>query len=88
MSQLTVEKLAQGFQSKPGSEMAGLDGRCQLLVRLSKALDEKKDLFGEDGRPGNMLGMISLELFSGDCYNAYGFQTIFSLIPQHKRQAC
>lgn len=57
LRQLTVEKLAQGLQSKPGNEMAGLEGRCELLVRLGQALEEKKEFFGEDGRPGNMLGM-------------------------------
>jgi hypothetical protein len=36
--------------------MAGLEGRTQLLVRLADALDERKEFWGEDGRPGNMLG--------------------------------
>lgn len=58
LRQLTVEKLAQGLQSKPGNEMAGLEGRCELLVRLGQALEEKKEFFGEDGRPGNMLDHI------------------------------
>ena len=53
---LTVEKLAQGLQSKPGNEMAGLEGRAQLLIRLGQALEEKREFFGESGRPGNMLG--------------------------------
>lgn len=75
LRQLTVEKLAQGLQSKPGNEMAGLEGRCELLVRLSKALEDKKEFFGDDGRPGNMLGMKTshlthalsvLEKFRGD----------------------
>ncbi|KAK0652585.1 hypothetical protein B0T16DRAFT_427009 [Cercophora newfieldiana] len=58
LQQLTVEKLAQGLQSKPGNEMAGIEGRAQLLLRLAKALAEKKEFFGEDGRPGNMLDHI------------------------------
>jgi hypothetical protein len=36
--------------------MAGVEGRTQLLIRLADALDEKKDFFGADGRPGNMIG--------------------------------
>jgi hypothetical protein len=40
--------------------MAGLEGRAQLLIRLGRALEQSKEFFGEDGRPGNMLGMISL----------------------------
>lgn len=51
-----MEKLAQGLQSRPGNEMAGLEGRAQLLIRLADALHQNKEYFGEDGRPGNMLG--------------------------------
>ena len=56
LKQLTVEKLAQGLQSNPSNEMAGLEGRAQLLIRLGETLAEKREFFGEDGRPGNMLG--------------------------------
>ncbi|KAL2207855.1 DUF1688 domain-containing protein [Sarocladium strictum] len=52
---LTVEKLAAGLQSRPGNEMAGLEGRTQLLIRLADALEEKTDFWGQDGRPGNMV---------------------------------
>lgn len=48
--------MAKGLQSKEGSEMAGLEGRTQLLIRLADALEANKDFFGEDSRPGNMLG--------------------------------
>lgn len=48
--------MAKGLQSKPGNEMAGLEGRTELLVRLADALDSNKEFFGENGRPGNMLG--------------------------------
>jgi hypothetical protein len=57
-----VEKLAQGLQSGPGNEMAGIEGRAQLLIRLGRAL-ENKEFFGEDGRPGNMLGKALLDTF-------------------------
>ena len=50
--------MAKGLQSRPGNEIAGLEGRTQLLIRLAGALDEKKEFFGEDGRPGNMLGKV------------------------------
>jgi hypothetical protein len=59
LTQLTVEKLAQGLQSRPGNEMAGIEGRAQLLIRLGGAL-ENREFFGEDGRPGNMLGRFLL----------------------------
>lgn len=57
---LTPERLEAGLQSRPGNEMAGLDGRTELLLRLADALSEKKEFFGEDGRPGNMVGKWSL----------------------------
>lgn len=53
---LTVEKMAKGLQSREGNEMAGLEGRTQLLIRLAGALELNKEFFGNDGRPGNMLG--------------------------------
>lgn len=58
LKQLKVEQLAQGLQSGPGNEMAGVEGRSELLIRLGHAL-ENKEYFGEDGRPGNMLGMAA-----------------------------
>lgn len=39
--------------------MSGVDGRATLLLGLAEALEEKKEYFGEDGRPGNMIGMSS-----------------------------
>lgn len=42
--------------------MAGIEGRAQLLIRLAGAL-KNKEFFGEDGRPGNMLGKTPCFLF-------------------------
>ncbi|KAI6366325.1 hypothetical protein MCOR25_005142 [Pyricularia grisea] len=55
LATLTVEKLAKGLQSEPGNELAGLEGRTNLLLRLGKALSESTEFWGEDGRPGNMV---------------------------------
>ncbi|KAI0198433.1 hypothetical protein F4808DRAFT_258132 [Astrocystis sublimbata] len=55
---LTVEQLAKGLQSRPGNEVAGLEGRCQLLLRLGDALAEKRDFFGDVGRPGDMIDYL------------------------------
>lgn len=48
--------MAKGLQSREGNEMAGLEGRTQLLVRLADALDSGSEFFGQNGRPGNLLG--------------------------------
>ena len=58
LQSLTVEKLAAGLQSRPGNEMAGLEGRTELLIRLAGALEEKPDYFGDGGRPGNMVDYL------------------------------
>ncbi|KAI1159667.1 DUF1688-domain-containing protein [Nemania serpens] len=58
LRRLTVEQLAKGLQSRPGNEVAGLEGRAQLLIRLSDALAEKTDFFGETARPGNMIDYL------------------------------
>ncbi|KAM4066552.1 uracil catabolism protein 4 [Hirsutella rhossiliensis] len=46
---------AQVDKSRQGNKLAGLDGRTALLIRLARALNEKRDFFGADGRPGNMI---------------------------------
>ncbi|KAL8404200.1 hypothetical protein RB594_009165 [Gaeumannomyces avenae] len=58
LAALTVDKVAKGLQSGPGNELAGLEGRTELLVRLGKALSESREFFGEDGRPGNMVDYL------------------------------
>ncbi|KAI1764613.1 DUF1688-domain-containing protein [Hypoxylon sp. FL1150] len=58
LRRLTVEQLANGMQSRPGNELAGVEGRAQLLIRLSSALASKQDFFGDDGRPGNMIDYL------------------------------
>ncbi|KAI0393459.1 DUF1688-domain-containing protein [Xylariaceae sp. FL0594] len=58
LRRLTVEQLAKGLQSRPGNEVAGLDGRAQLLIRLGDALAEKTEFFGTTGRPGNMIDYL------------------------------
>ncbi|TWU70550.1 hypothetical protein ED733_000975 [Metarhizium rileyi] len=52
---LTVEKLRDGLQSHPRNELAGLEGRTELLIRLADALGDNVEYFGADGRSGNMI---------------------------------
>ncbi|KAI1091712.1 DUF1688-domain-containing protein [Rostrohypoxylon terebratum] len=58
LRKLTVEQLAKGMQSRPGNELAAIEGRAQLLVRLASALEEKTEYFGDDGRPGNLIDYL------------------------------
>lgn len=56
LSRMTVKSLADGMQvSEDKNPMSGLEGRAGLLMRLSEAL-QNREMFGNDGRPGNMIG--------------------------------
>lgn len=55
LKQLTPEHMRTGLQVSATNPMDGLEGRTQLLIRLGQAMDNQT-FFGEDGRPGNMLG--------------------------------
>jgi len=53
---LTVDQIAKGLQVCPENPIEGLDGRTGLLVRLGEALTQSPEMFGQNARPGNMLG--------------------------------
>ncbi|KAJ5223435.1 hypothetical protein N7468_007977 [Penicillium chermesinum] len=57
LKNITVEKLARGMQHSEQNQLAGIEGRAGLLVRLSEALNNQ-ELFGVDARPGNMLDYL------------------------------
>jgi hypothetical protein len=52
---LTVEDMRAGLQVTMDNPIAGLEGRTELLQKLSEAM-MNHTYFGADGRPGNMLG--------------------------------
>lgn len=52
---LTVDKLRVALQVSDQNPLAGLEGRTELLIKLSDAM-KNHNYFGADGRPGNMLG--------------------------------
>lgn len=55
---LTAEKLAQGLQCRPGNEIANLQSRIDLLMKLAGALEQHPEYFGDNGRPGNMVDYL------------------------------
>lgn len=56
LSQLTLERLAAGFQVTENNPLIGLSGRLELLQRLGKAICQQPRLFGCDNpRPGNLV---------------------------------
>jgi Protein of unknown function (DUF1688) len=54
LTRITPEALAATFQHAPGNELAGLDGRAQLLRRLGEVCAQSPDLFGARARPGRL----------------------------------
>ncbi|KFY20463.1 hypothetical protein V491_03696 [Pseudogymnoascus sp. VKM F-3775] len=57
LKRLTVESMGKGLQVTAQNPIAGLDGRANLLIRLSKALGNRQ-YFGDDSRPGNIIDYL------------------------------
>ena len=57
LQKVTLKLLEKGMQVSNDNPMAGLEGRAGLLMKLSHAM-ANAELFGLDGRPGNMIGKI------------------------------
>jgi hypothetical protein len=58
LKKLNVTLMADGLQVSDDNPIEGLQGRTGLLMRLADAL-QNTEVFGADGRPGNMLGRQS-----------------------------
>lgn len=59
---MTDEKLATGFQVSEQNPILGIDSRAALLRSLGQSLLENPDIFGEQGRPGNLVGKIASQI--------------------------
>ncbi|XDG04328.1 hypothetical protein ABKA04_003943 [Annulohypoxylon sp. FPYF3050] len=55
LEQLTTEALTAGFQVSDNNPMLGVDSRAGLLRSLGKSLLAHPDVFGAEGRPGNLV---------------------------------
>ena len=51
------------MQVDENNPMVGIEGRASLLFNLSKALRASPQFFGEDRRPGNLIGIFNLLLY-------------------------
>ncbi|KAK0271315.1 hypothetical protein LTR91_003577 [Friedmanniomyces endolithicus] len=58
LQNLTAETLAEGFQSTEDNAMVGVPPRAALLRSLGQSLSVQQDVFGPDGRPGNVVDHI------------------------------
>ncbi|KAG1217193.1 hypothetical protein G6F35_009378 [Rhizopus arrhizus] len=62
LGQITIERMTEGFQVTETNQMIGLEGRSNLLKRLSEVLDSQPTYFpsvdNEPRRPGNMIDYL------------------------------
>lgn len=56
LQDLKTEALADGFQISDKNPMLGVDSRANLLRSLGKSLLSQPEIFGPEGRPGNVVG--------------------------------
>ena len=59
---ITAERVGEAMQVTEQNQMDGLEGRSALLQRLADALKKEPDFFGDQGRPGNMIGETTIYL--------------------------
>lgn len=58
LEQLGTEKLVEGFQVADMNPMLGVESRAALLRSLGKSLLAHAEVFGAEGRPGNLVGTL------------------------------
>ncbi|ESK92744.1 duf1688 domain-containing protein [Moniliophthora roreri MCA 2997] len=61
LAKINPNSLAFGMQVSESNPLVGLDGRASLLRNLGSALLSSPDLFGKEGRPGNLLDFLEKE---------------------------
>lgn len=80
LKKFTLKSLESGMQISEDNPMAGLEGRASLLMKLSDAM-ENTALFGRDGRPGNMIGKESDDVFRAASLSTTRLFIVASLDP-------
>lgn len=58
LEQLKTTALAEGFQISESNPILGLESRADLLRGLGKSLLAQPTIFGEEGRPGNVVDFL------------------------------
>ncbi|ODV95961.1 hypothetical protein PACTADRAFT_49387 [Pachysolen tannophilus NRRL Y-2460] len=58
LAAFSTESLTMGFQISESNPIAGFEGRLNLLQKLGKTLSSNKEMFGIDGRPGNLIDYL------------------------------
>ncbi|KAI4726333.1 DUF1688-domain-containing protein [Aureobasidium sp. EXF-10728] len=58
LQRIDEQTLAKGFQISADNPMIGVQPRAQLLSRLGDSLLQHPDIFGPEGRPGNLIDHV------------------------------
>ncbi|KAG8716672.1 hypothetical protein FRC09_015413 [Ceratobasidium sp. 395] len=66
LKRITPDTTGAAMQVSESNPMSGLEGRSNLLANLGNALSASPEIFGADGRPGNMLDFFHKEGRSQD----------------------
>ncbi|KAF2851913.1 DUF1688-domain-containing protein [Plenodomus tracheiphilus IPT5] len=59
LAQLTTQALAEGFHISESNPILGLESRADLLRSLGKSLLAQPEIFGKEGRPGNVVDYMT-----------------------------
>jgi len=59
LEQLTTAALAEGFQVSDSNPILGIESRADLLRGLGRSLLAQSEVFGPEGRPGNLVGVCA-----------------------------
>ncbi|WRT65696.1 uncharacterized protein IL334_002642 [Kwoniella shivajii] len=79
LQNLTPDILAEHLQVSESNPMAGLEGRCNLLIKLGDALEKRPDIC-KDGRPGDILDYFSTKISNSTLPLSDFWSTLFSLL--------
>ncbi|WVW80139.1 hypothetical protein I302_102114 [Kwoniella bestiolae CBS 10118] len=79
LKNLTPDILARYLQVSENNPMAGLEGRCNLLIKLGDALEKRPDIC-KDGRPGDILTYFSSRITNYTLPLSSFWSTLFELL--------
>ncbi|WWC87881.1 uncharacterized protein L201_002779 [Kwoniella dendrophila CBS 6074] len=79
LKSLTPQILSKYLQISENNPMEGLDGRCNLLIKLGDALDKRPDIC-KNGRPGDILEYFSSKINNDILHLNEFWSTLFELL--------
>ncbi|WVQ64905.1 uncharacterized protein L199_003074 [Kwoniella botswanensis] len=79
LKNLTPEILSKYLQVSASNPMAGLDGRCNLLIKLGDALEKRPDIC-KNGRPGDLLDYFSTSITDSTLPLSSFWSNLFELL--------